>query len=733
MANDIEIRIVVKDNGASKKLVEIGKAMDDLDKKRYAAQAARAAESKGQFDALYAGFAAQGKAAQDAERAQHGMQRGITAIASSVNVLQTALGDNLPPAAKKAFDGLSTIAGAAMTGASVAGPYGAAIGAAASAIVVLGAAAMQSSPQVQAFNDELAKASAPDQAAQGLAQLAGVTEKEARAALTAAASNKEFATTLAQLSKDAQTAGGISALEKSVDAIGKKMGEATTSAKQLFVIYQYGAAYASRLASSLGDHTKAQEYANTVAKQAMDITFGNAEEKERLNRLTKDGAAAVAEENRIVGLYKQNIGQAAREQTEFNNRIREMVDAHKKAQKDFGADIVKAEKDLNEQRVKLSKSANDDIARANRDLAKERVKIDADLLEKLGDMEQDRGNKNSEAYYQYAKDVREFERDITQAVEEHAQERLRIERDARQAMADFDADLGLKLNDAQTENAAARIRYEADLERARMRRETGDQLDALAKKKKASDDEFAHKRQLRDEDYAHAQMLDDRDYGITIGRMQREAAQARDAATQRTNDEIAQIEARKSAQERAAEEQTRKQIDGIRERAAEETLTFNANVAREKARHTERVTEITDLRTESQKLSADMAALANPAWQPWLTQADAYRDKILGMPTLPAFSTSSQDVGGGGGSSGFGGGFAAGGSFIVPSGFPNDSFPMRVQSGERVTVTPANQVGAGARGGVTITGGIVIHVNGAKSPRATAEEIRSALNDLVMQ
>jgi hypothetical protein len=36
-------------------------------------------------------------------------------------------------------------------------------------------------------------------------------------------------------------------------------------------------------------------------------------------------------------------------------------------------------------------------------------------------------------------------------------------------------------------------------------------------------------------------------------------------------------------------------------------------------------------------------------------------------------------------------GYAQGGSFIVPPGYPNDSYPMRVQSGERVTVTPANK------------------------------------------
>lgn len=47
-----------------------------------------------------------------------------------------------------------------------------------------------------------------------------------------------------------------------------------------------------------------------------------------------------------------------------------------------------------------------------------------------------------------------------------------------------------------------------------------------------------------------------------------------------------------------------------------------------------------------------------------------------------------------------GAGYERGGSFIVPEGFPRDSFPMRVSSGERVTVTPKSHVG-GASSGAT--------------------------------
>jgi uncharacterized membrane protein YgcG len=62
-------------------------------------------------------------------------------------------------------------------------------------------------------------------------------------------------------------------------------------------------------------------------------------------------------------------------------------------------------------------------------------------------------------------------------------------------------------------------------------------------------------------------------------------------------------------------------------------------------------------------------------------------------------------TGAGGGAGGGGGGSAPavamqhGGVFTVPPGFPGDTYPMRVSSGERVTVTPA---GKAARGGFSV-------------------------------
>jgi len=68
-------------------------------------------------------------------------------------------------------------------------------------------------------------------------------------------------------------------------------------------------------------------------------------------------------------------------------------------------------------------------------------------------------------------------------------------------------------------------------------------------------------------------------------------------------------------------------------------------------------------------------------------------------------------------------GFQTGGSFVVPPGYPNDSFVMRVSSGEHVQVTPAGKSGGGG-GGVYIENLII---SGADSPEATGHAVVSRL------
>lgn len=80
------------------------------------------------------------------------------------------------------------------------------------------------------------------------------------------------------------------------------------------------------------------------------------------------------------------------------------------------------------------------------------------------------------------------------------------------------------------------------------------------------------------------------------------------------------------------------------------------------------------------------------------------------------------------GHTGGGGGYAAGTNFIVPPGYPNDSYPLRVQSGERVTVTPAAQV---TNNKSTSIGGATLHIT--NNITATPGMDVNALADQVSQ
>ena len=90
-----------------------------------------------------------------------------------------------------------------------------------------------------------------------------------------------------------------------------------------------------------------------------------------------------------------------------------------------------------------------------------------------------------------------------------------------------------------------------------------------------------------------------------------------------------------------------------------------------------------DAQEAARGYSNEVKSLAN--------QIDKLKDKTVNVYVkVHEQGTLPEGYAGPGGSSP---GYASGGDFIVPPGYPNDSYPMRVQSGERVIVqTPAQQM-----------------------------------------
>ena len=85
-------------------------------------------------------------------------------------------------------------------------------------------------------------------------------------------------------------------------------------------------------------------------------------------------------------------------------------------------------------------------------------------------------------------------------------------------------------------------------------------------------------------------------------------------------------------------------------------------------------------------------------------------------------------------------GGASGLDMIVPPGYPNDSYPIRVQSGEHVKVTPAGSTGGmttgysagrsrrkGAGSGINVNGSLTINLQGVVDSDSMLESLRDAL------
>ena len=175
------------------------------------------------------------RAAAAAEQLAQAKQRTRTAVmafSSSVNVLQNALGDQLPPSAKKAFDGLGVVTSAAMIGSSILPGLGTAVGVVAGGMLALGSAAMSVDPKIQALNDQLDKMARQDETTRTLAEIGHLSEGVAEKYVTLAQNNRAAAV---ELQKFAQANQPMNQIQATAGLMGKSfemVGNAIMNAGQ---------------------------------------------------------------------------------------------------------------------------------------------------------------------------------------------------------------------------------------------------------------------------------------------------------------------------------------------------------------------------------------------------------------------------------------------------------------------------------------------------------------------
>lgn len=164
-------------------------------------------------------------------REARGMRDAVFGAALAINLMQSAVGDQLPPAAKQASQSLRLVADSMLAVAFLApqlGGIGLLLGASVGVLAALGASAMTVDPQIKALNDSLAALGKKDDAAQGLSKLTNVTDTTAQAALDYVKANQGLASSFDNLVHQAQPAIPV------LQGVGDALRAATTANHDFF-------------------------------------------------------------------------------------------------------------------------------------------------------------------------------------------------------------------------------------------------------------------------------------------------------------------------------------------------------------------------------------------------------------------------------------------------------------------------------------------------------------------
>lgn len=200
----------------------------------------------------------------------------------------------------------------------------------------------------------------------------------------------------------------------------------------------------------------------------------------------------------------------------------------------------------------------------------------------------------------------------------------------------------------------------------------------LDERQKAITDQIAEEKRLHEEKAAEIKRLMALQILEQTGQLEEMTGYAGITA-QQYMDAVAAgaISANKEVETQAAA--TEKTFEGAQKRTVDIVKSNQALIAR---LHGETTTAITrESKTSTDSVIRDFDRQAQAA-------RIAYQSSGLGRGGATNYSSTRRNTD-------FGPGYASGGSFKVPPGYPNDTFPMRVSSGEQVTVIPAGQAGMG--------------------------------------
>lgn len=491
-----------------------------------------------------------------------------------------------------------------------------------------------------------------------------------------------------------------------------------TTLRQLVAITAMAAAELTSFASTLKDTRDLTAALDASAVSGAKAFRQFSGEVPPLNAALDDTNDKIkdVENKRIGDILKKGLPEAAKEIARYNEELGKMGAAHEKIM----AKILQDEKAVSAQATADAEKGRREAAKKEQEIDEEAGRSRVSAKKSLEKALQQLDEENKTALGQIVEARRK-------ADEAYAIDSVKLERDRLTRIQELNTSYGLRIVEAKT-----------DREKGRLENERLAEVAAEEEKARLAQEDLKQKKEMQDKDFDNQLIL----ANILLGKKQDLAAEAYKAEL----DKIAEETTRKKAAEeevlgeqlKAISERASKEREAIEERRKEEKEAFAASSAEAAKGHKERLAQFTDLRTENQKL-ADAIKTLPSSFDPLIAKlrettgfAQGLKSTVEGIASAAAGILLLGDIpggwsggGGGHGSGGGRGGFGAKGlsDFVVPPGFPGDTFPVYVSSGETVNVAPQ---GESKKGGDAKAVTFIIH---GTDPWAIREEIRQYMEE----
>lgn len=342
---------------------------------------------------------------------------------------------------------------------------------------------------------------------------------------------------------------------------------------------------ANELGIALTGWLPGMQAARDFGKEWNTVTEETTDAQDRLREKILGNTDAIIQHKGVIDKLPGALSAARSELDNYREAIDALGDTHAKNEARFAKDALKIDVNIGDQRAK----------------------IEEQLIESIGELEERQLGQRTEAYYRYQKSVIDVQAQIEDRARQSAQEQVDIYRQLQATLQNLDRDFGIQIGEAKTEREAARLQRDLSNQRTDERNRANEQSRGISQQL----DDFMRASETRratiDEEYRHISSLREQDDAAAIEKLQRQAARQRDELNQRRENEIA----------------------ALRERTQEEDAAYAESLAKAQVTHTKRMKQITDLRSEQEKMAENMKVVGESGWTGWITGADKYKQKLV--------------------------------------------------------------------------------------------------------